>query len=361
MKITDIKIGRLSTPLKKPFKTALRTLETIDNIIVVVETDKGIVGYGGAAPTAVITGDTTEAILGGINHIKSYMIGKEIQQLEDILITLNGCMVGNSSAKAAVDMAIYDLYGKLYHAPLYELLGGYRSHLSTDITISLNDPDEMARDSLDARLKGYKTLKIKVGKDADMDIKRMLAIRKAVGQEIILRIDANQGWKPKEAVYAIKRMEQADIHIDLAEQPVLGKDFEGMKYVTDRVNVPVLADESVFSPSDALKLITMRAADMINIKLMKTGGIYNALKIVSLAEAAGMKCMIGSMMESKIGVTAAAHLGAGKYNIVDVDLDVPLLCGEDPVKGGVFYNTNEITLSKKPGLGIGHITINPLY
>lgn len=360
MKITDIKIGRLSTPLKKPFKTALRTLETIDNIIVVVETDKGIVGYGGAAPTAVITGDTTESILGGINHIKSYIIGKEIQQIEDILITLNGCMVGNTSAKAAVDMAIYDLYGKLYQAPLYELLGGYRSHLSTDITISLNDPDEMARDSLEALLKGYKTLKIKVGKDADMDIKRMLAIRKAVGQETILRIDANQGWKPKEAVYAIKRMEQADIHIDLAEQPVFGKDFEGMKYVTDRVNVPVLADESVFSPSDALKLITMRAADMINIKLMKTGGIYNALKIVSLAEAAGMKCMIGSMMESKIGVTAAAHLGAGKYNIVDVDLDVPLLCGEDPVKGGVFYNTNEITLSKKPGLGLGHITINPL-
>ncbi len=352
MKITDLKIGRLSIPLKKPFITALRTLETIDNIIVVIETDVGIVGYGGAAPTAVITGDTTESILGGINHIKSYIMGKDIKQLEDILITINGCMVGNTSAKAAVDMAIYDLYGKLHHAPLYQLLGGYRFHLTTDITISLNDPDEMAEDSLSAILKGYITLKIKVGKNADMDIKRMLAIRKAVGEETILRIDANQGWEPKEAVYAIKRMEQPDININLVEQPVLAKDFEGMKYVTDRVNVPVLADESVFSPSDALRLINMRAADMINIKLMKTGGIYNALKIVSLAEVAGMKCMIGSMMESKIGVTAAAHLGAGKANIVDVDLDVPLLCREDPVKGGVLYNKNEMTLSKGPGLGL---------
>lgn len=360
MKIVDVKVGNLATPLIKPFKTALRTLYTIENIIVIIETDEGLVGYGGAAPTAVITGDTRGSILGGIDHIKTHILGKDIRKMEDILITLNKCMVGNTSAKAAVDMAIYDLYGKLHGAPLYQLLGGYRREMRTDITISLNDPEEMARDSVQAVKEGYKTLKVKVGKDANMDIERMLAIRQAVGAGITLRVDANQGWHPKEAVRAIKRMELSDIGIDLAEQPVLAKNLEGMKYVTDRVAVPVLADESVFSPRDALKIIEMRAADMMNIKLMKTGGIYNALKIIALAESAGMHCMIGSMMESRIGVTAAAHLGMGKSNIVDVDLDVPLLCKEDPVSGGVSYHIDQITLSEKSGLGLDPMALGEL-
>ncbi|QUI23029.1 dipeptide epimerase [Vallitalea pronyensis] len=357
MKITDIRIEKLSTPLKKPFKTALRTLQTMEHILVVVKTDKGIDGYGGAAPTAVITGDTTASIMGAIDCIKSSIIGRDIRQVEDIFIRINHCMVGNTSAKAAVDMAVYDLYGKLYGAPLYQLLGGYRTHLLTDLTISLNAPHVMVSHSLDAVSKGYTTLKIKVGEDAQKDINRLLAIRKAVGEDVVLRIDANQGWKPKEAVYVIQRMEQGDIHITCAEQPVNGKDFEGMKYVKERVNIPIIADESVFSPADALRLIQMQAVDMMNIKLMKTGGIYNALTIMALAEAAGIQCMIGSMMESKIGIAAAAHLGASKAVIVDVDLDVPILCEEDSIMGGVIYDGSKISFTNKPGLGLEQIAI----
>ncbi|MTI66199.1 MAG: dipeptide epimerase [Firmicutes bacterium] len=352
MKITDIKIGYLSIPLKRPFKTALRTVKSVEDVVVKIETDTGNIGYGEAPPTGVITGDTTGAITGAIKtHIKKHLIGMDIENLEEIMIRLDKSVVKNTSAKAAVDIALYDLFGQLYNAPVYKLLGGYRKEIITDITISVNDPDEMARDSIKAINEGYKTLKIKVGKNADLDIKRMKAIRDAVGYDVDLRIDANQGWKPKEAVYTLRKMEDAGINIELVEQPVQAHDFDGLKLVTNNVDIPVLADESVFSPMDAMKIIQMRAADLLNIKLMKTGGIHNALKICSMAEIYGIECMIGCMLESKISVTAAVHLAAAKKIITKVDLDGPVLCKEDPIDGGAIFNDYKITLNDNPGLG----------
>ncbi|SHH61103.1 dipeptide epimerase [Clostridium grantii] len=352
MIIKDITTERIQIPLKKPFKTALRTVRVMENIIVRITTDEDIIGYGAAAPTEVITGDTIGSIINGVDHIKSNLLGRNVEDLEENLHILNNCLIGNTSAKAAIDIGLYDLYAKLYKAPLYKILGNYKKTLHTDITISLNEAEEMARDSIEAINEGYKVLKIKVGKDGKKDLERMKAIRQAVGKDIKLRVDANQGWKPKEAIYAVNNMLDAGVDIEIVEQPVFAKDFKGMKMVTDNVPIPVLADESVFSPEDAMELINMRAADMINIKLMKTGGIYNALKIVSIAESNGIECMIGSMMESKIGVSAAAHLAGAKRTIIDVDLDVPLLCKEEPVNGGIIYNKSEITFNKEFGLGV---------
>ncbi|QUH19800.1 dipeptide epimerase [Alkaliphilus sp. B6464] len=352
MKIVDIKLGHISIPLKKPFKTALRTVNSVEDVVVKIITDTGHVGYGEAPPTGVITGDTTGAIKGAIeDHIKKHIVGLDISNLEEIMIRLEKSLVKNSSAKAAVDIALYDLFGQLHNAPLYKLLGGYRKEIITDITISVNDPEEMAKDSLEAVNLGYKTLKIKVGKDANLDIKRMEAIRKAVGYNVDLRIDANQGWKPKEAIYALRKMEDAGLNIEFVEQPVLAQDFEGLKMVTDNVFIPVLADESVFSPMDAIKIMEMRAADLVNIKLMKAGGIHNALKICAAAETYGVECMIGCMLESKISVTAAVHLAAAKSIITKIDLDGPVLCSEDPVDGGAIFDEYKITLTDDPGLG----------
>lgn len=355
MKIIDVKTTTKYIKVNKTFKTALRTLDMIESIIVEILTDTEFIGYGAASPTEVITGDTTNSIIGAIDYIKGYLINKDIRNFEDIMMTLNNCIEGNTSAKAAVDIGLYDLYGKLYKAPVYRLLGGYRNKLTTDITISLNSPEEMANDSLEAVLCGYNHLKIKVGKDANMDIIRMQAIRKAIGNNVKLLVDANQGWKPKEAVRVIRRMESNDIKINYVEQPVYAKDLEGLRYVTNNVNVPVIADESVFSPMDAMKVINKRAVDIINIKLMKTGGIYNALKLITIAEVNGIDCMIGSMMESKIGVTAAAHVAASRSNIVHVDLDVPLLCCEEYINSGITYNKDNISFHTEDGFGI---TIN---
>lgn len=353
MKITDIQIGHLSIPLKKPFKTALRTVNSVEDVVVKIITDTGNVGYGEAPPTAVITGDTTGSVIEAIEYyIKKQIVGLEIENIEEIMNRIDKCILKNTSAKAAVDIAVYDLYGQLYKSPLYKILGGFRKEITTDITISVNDPEQMAKDSLEAIGLGYKTLKIKVGKDAKTDIERMKAIRRAIGYDVDLRIDANQGWKPKEAVKALRRMEDEGLNIEFVEQPVAAHDFEGLKYVTDNVSIPVLADESVFSPMDAMKIIQMRAADYINIKLMKTGGIHNALKICSMAEVYGVECMIGCMLESKISVTAAAHLAGAKSIITKIDLDGPALCSEDPIDGGAVFEDYKIVLSDKPGLGL---------
>ncbi len=353
MKITNIRIGEISVPLKTPFKTALRTVNSVEDIIVEIHTDTGNIGYGEAPPTGVITGDTKGSIIGALkDHIIKSIIGMDIENFEDIMLKLDKSLVKNTSAKAAVDIALYDLYGQLYNAPLYKMFGGYKKEIITDVTISVNDPEEMAKDSLDAIKRGFDTLKIKVGKDALMDLERMKAIRNAVGYDVKLRIDANQGWKPKEAVKILRKMEDTGLDIEFVEQPVEAHDIEGLKYVTDNISIPVLADESVFSAKDALTILQNRAADYINIKLMKTGGLHNALKICSIAEVYGVECMIGCMLEAKVSVNAAVHLAAAKSIITKIDLDGPVLCSEDPVEGGAVFNEFIITLNDAPGLGI---------
>ena len=352
MKITDIQLGHLSVPLKTPFKTALRTVTHVDDVLVKIHTDTGTIGYGSAAPTAEITGDTKTSITSAIEGpIREQLIGLSIEQFEEVMVRLDTSLADNTSARAAVDIALYDLFGKFHKVPLYKLLGGCQKELTTDITISVNDPEEMVRDSLDAVSKGFTILKLKVGTDPEKDIERLHQVWERTGHTIQLRLDANQGWTPQEAVYVMQKVEDAGIRIELVEQPVKAHDLEGLKFVKDHISIPVVADESAFSPEDVFKIIQMGAADLINIKLMKTGGIHNALKICAMAENAGIECMIGCMLESKVSVTAAAHLAAAKSVITRCDLDAPILCREDPIEGGALYKGDRITLSDQPGLG----------
>ena len=353
MKITKVKLGILSVPLRVPFKTALRSVSSVEDVIVEIHTDTGAIGYGEAPPTGAITGDTTGAILGALrDHIIKTIVGREVDDFESLMQAVNSCIVKNTSAKAAVDMALWDLYGQLYQIPVYKLLGGSRSKIITDITISVNPPEEMARDARNAVDRGYDTLKIKVGADPSLDVARLMAVPNEVGDNIRSRIDANQAWSPKQAVKLLNQMQDKGLDIEFVEQPVKAHDFEGLQYVTQRSYVPVLADESVFSPEDALKIMQMGAADMVNIKLMKCGGLYNALKIASAAEVYGVECMIGCMLEAKISVNAAVHLACAKQIITKIDLDGPVLCSEDPILGGAVFNEREITVSNDPGLGI---------
>lgn len=353
MKIVKIEVAEVKIPLVTPFKTALRTVENVHDILVRVIADDGQEGFGEAPPTAVITGDTLGSVRCAIeDFIAPALAGMEIENLDGIMQKLNGCILKNTSAKAAVDMAVYDLYAKSCKKPLYKVLGGSKKEIETDLTISVNEIDEMVKDSIKAVEQGFGILKIKVGKESLKDIERIKAVRQAVGPGIKLRIDANQGWTPKDAVRIIHALEDAGIEMDLVEQPVSAHDFEGMKFVTDRVSTPILADESVFSVQDAIHLIQERAADLINIKLMKTGGIYEALKICAVAESFGVECMIGCMLESKIAVSAAAHLAAAKSVITRADLDGPSLCREDPYTGGPVYTGSRILMNDTYGMGI---------
>ncbi|MBT8347304.1 MAG: dipeptide epimerase [Desulfofustis sp.] len=352
MKIRRITTEPISIPLKQVFRTALRTVTTLENILVNVETDSEYTGYGSAAPTAVITGETAGSIADAVAHIGAAIEGMDLAGHELVFQRLNRCLVGNNSAKAAVDMALYDLLAKSLGIPLYRLLGGNIQPLETDITISLDTIDRMVEDSRARLAEGFTILKIKVGNNPELDIERLEQIYRSVGSEVSMRIDANQGWQPKEAVYVGREIARRGIPVELMEQPVAARRYRDLAYVKKRVLLPVYADESVFSGAEALELIRIGAVDGINIKLMKCGGIYNARKIAAIAEAAGIPCMIGSMMECQVSVTAAAHLAAATSTISIMDLDAPLFCSSNPAAGGISYRGSEIVLPDEPGLGI---------
>ena len=354
MKITEIRLGMLRVPLKTPFKTALRTVDTVHDVVVQIHTDTGHIGWGEAPATAVITGDTHGSIIEAIaTCIGPRLIGREVADLNRNCTLVQGAMIHNTSAKAAVEIALYDLWAQLHNAPLYQMLGGGEPVITSDITISVDHIDKMVADSLSALERGFESLKIKVGKDIGLDIERVKAIHAAVDGRALLRLDANQGWTAKQAVFAMTALENAGVELELLEQPVKADDIAGLKYVTDRVNTPVMADESAFSPLQAIDLIQQRAADIINIKLMKTGGLSNAIKVADIAALHGVPCMIGCMLESSISVAAAVHLAVAKSDVISkIDLDGPSLCAFNPVTGGVNFNESEITISDAPGLGI---------
>ncbi|MFD1036838.1 mandelate racemase/muconate lactonizing enzyme family protein [Virgibacillus byunsanensis] len=358
MNIEKIETYRIAIPLHTPFKTALRTVTVAESIVVKVTCDDAIIGWGEAPPTHVITGYSLASIEFAINGImKPLIVGESLLNRERVFEKIHQSAVGNSSAKAALDMALYDCIAQHANMSLANFLGGYNDTIETDYTVSVNSPEEMATDAEKYIDNGFTALKVKVGKDLiETDVKRIEAIRKQIGPDALIRLDANQGWKAKEAVRAIRKMEDLGLNIELIEQPVKAHDIEGLQYVTDHTDTPIMADESVFSPNDAKRVLESGAADMINIKLMKAGGIHQALKIAKLADVYGVECMVGSMIETKIGITAAAHFAASQPNVTRYDFDAPLMLSGDVIAGGgVTYRGKSIEIGSKPGLGIDTI------
>ncbi len=357
MKITNIRFAKLIVPLVTPFKTALRTVENIDDLVVIIETDTGDIGYGSAPATPLITGDTHGAIISVINTLfKPYLIGRELSNFNQLIHFIQTAAVHNSSAKAAIEIALYDLWGKFYKTPLYKLLGGGENKLKTNITISVDTIDKMVSDSLKAVAQGFDVLKVKVGENIHQDIERVDAIYQAVAKKADIRLDVNQGWTAKQTVFAAEKLAANGVELELIEQPVKADDIAGMRYVSARVSTPIMADESAFSPKQVLELVNSHAADIINIKLMKTGGLSNAIKIADICQLYNIECMIGCMLEGSIAVAAAAHLACAKAQVITkIDLDGPILGQYDPVQGGVNFDLANIQLSDAPGLGIESI------
>jgi o-succinylbenzoate synthase len=354
MKIKSIEFGMLRVPMKTPFKTALRTVDHIEDVVIIIETDTGHRGYGSAPATAVITGETHGSIIEAIRKIIfPRILDHDVRNLNHLVDLIQQSMYMNFSAKAAVEIAVYDLFAQSFNAPLYSVLGGGETIISTDLTISVDYIDKMVADALQAIEQGFDALKIKVGKDLALDIERVKAIHAAVNGKALLRLDANQGWTPKQTVSALRHLEDSGVEIELIEQPVRSDDIAGMKYVTERVATPVMADESTFGPREVIDIIQSHAADIINIKLMKTGGISNAIKIADIAAIYGVECMIGCMAETSIGVSAAAHVAVAKSSsITRIDLDSPALASVNPLIGGVKFENSEISIGEAPGLGI---------
>ena len=352
-KIISVQIYKLNIPLIRPFITALRRVDNIEDIVVIIHTDNNLVGYGSAAPTPVITGDSHDSIISTIkNIIAPKLISRDIADFENILNQIQSSAINNTSAKAAVDIALYDLFAKRCNLPLYQFLGGNNNIVLSDTTISVKFVDEMVADAKLFVSQGFKQLKIKIGLNVIDDIARIKAIRDAVGNDIQICVDANQGYSVKQALQIINELELADLNLSMIEQPVKAYDLTGLKYIRDKVHSQIYADESCFSVRDASKIIENNIADGINIKLMKSGGIYNAQTIYALATAHNIPCMAGCMLESPIGVAAMASFVASRQNSGLIDLDPPFMIATNPLNGGMQVDGARLILSNEAGLGI---------
>ncbi len=353
MKIVKIETKRLRVPLKRPFQTALRRVESLEDIVVIITTQSGLQGYGEGAPTPVITGETMGTMQAVIEYLTPFLAGRDLEEFDALIETIHTRILKNTTAKSALEIALYDLKAKTLQLPLYRMLGGSQKNFRTDITISLGETKEMVADALDAVALGYDTLKIKVGSNPLKDIERIEAICEAVGKKATLRLDANQGWTPEECITVMQRLESKGIVPELIEQPIKAEDIEGLRAIKERIQTPLLADESVFTLNDARRLLDLEAADLINIKLAKCGGISNALKLADLAGEYGVKCMIGCMLEGPISVGAAVHVASAKADIITmIDLDAVALCQSNPLKGGVRFEESNIILPGSFGLGV---------
>jgi L-alanine-DL-glutamate epimerase-like enolase superfamily enzyme len=354
VKIVGFDLAMLRIPLRTPFKTALRTVQAVEDVVLRLHTDSGAVGYGSAPATPQITGDTHASIIAALRDaIGPALLGGEIEDLPALLARVQDALPGCVSGKCAAEVALHDLAGQAARQPLFRLLGGSTSELRTDLTISVDTVPKMLADVEHALGRGFTALKIKLGKDADEDVMRVRAIAAAVGARASLRLDANQGWNVAQAIAVVQALEHAGVYAELLEQPVPAADLEGLAAVARAIRTPVMADEAAFDAAQVEAIALRHAAAIVNIKLVKSAGIGQALAIAECARLHRLQAMMGCMLEGPIGVAAAAHVAAACADVVTrVDLDGPSLCTFDPVRSNVGFDGPRIRLGEGPGLGI---------
>jgi L-alanine-DL-glutamate epimerase-like enolase superfamily enzyme len=353
MTISEVRTHRLSAPLHTPFVTALRCATTVDTLVVEIVDADGRSGFGEAPEVWAVTGASLAGAEACVRtQFAPRLVGRDPDDLVALCREVQRAVTGNESAKAAVDVALHDLVARRLGVPLVRLLGGTALAVATDVTLSAGEADTLARAATDRVAEGFTVLKVKVGTHARGDLDRVRAIRAAVGPQVRIRLDANQGWTPREAVRVMRGIEDAGLDVELVEQPVPRWDIEGLAWVSDRVDTPVLADEAVFGVRDLVEVIRRRAADMVNVKLAKSGGLGPARTLLGLAEAHGMGTMVGSMMEGPIGVGAAASLVAAYGTSAVSDLDAAWWLASSPITGGIRYESCTLRLPDAPGLGV---------
>jgi len=351
MRILDIQTKKVTLKGRKVFKSAFDLNDSLETVYVKILTDIGLYGLGEACPLTTVTGETVDGVIAAIEFMKERLVGENPEEIEIIHAIMDNIIVGNTSAKAAVDMACYDIMGKSAGMPVHKLIGATKASLVTDATIGIDYPDIMINEAVRLVNAGFRVLKIKCGVTPDTDYTIVKRIREAVGDKVHIRIDANQAYTIDTAKSSLEEM--LKIGIKEVEQPLPAWDIDGMAEVKKNTDVTLMIDEGVHTPEQALVACWHDACDVINIKLMKCGGIYPALRICEIAESYGKTCMIGCMTESKLGISAAAAVAVTKDNIKYIDLDSYLSFSDDSdgVQGGFETIKDMIVLSDKAGLG----------
>lgn len=350
MKIKNIKAWPVKMRLKKPYSIAYETIDSTTNVFLRIDTDTGPVGFGCAAPDLQITGETPESVLHALETVAAPSLKNSDPLRQSLLLErIHAQIPSQPSVLAAVDMALYDIMGKVSGLPLWKLLGGFRSRIKTSVTIGIMSEEDTTAQAKEFVAAGFKCLKIKGGKDVESDIARVLKIREAVGKNIELRFDANQGFSEEEALRFVHESRMA--HLELIEQPTPTGQPDLLRRVTNTVSIPVMADESLITLRDAFRLARRDLVDMVNVKLMKVGGISVALQINAVARSAGLEVMVGCMDEAALGIAAGLHFALAHPNILYADLDGHLDLVGDPTEGAVILRKGTLFPNPKPGLG----------
>jgi len=351
MVIKQIEIYKAPIKLKEPFIISLGFADQAENVFVVIRTDNGASGFGECCPFKTIIGESIDTAFFVGQYLAEALINKNPLQIDACSLIMNKIIYGNTSIKSAFEMALYDIASQNASLPLYSFLGAKNNRkLVTDYTVSIGDPRKMASDAGRIKKRGFQVIKVKLGDSGPADIERIRLIRETIGPDLPLRIDANQGWNFAEAIETLNAL--SVFNIQFCEEPIPRWDYMELPEIRKRSPVPIMADESCCDHHDAKRLISLSACDSFNIKLGKSSGISNALKIIALAREAGMKLQIGGFLESRLAFTASAHLALTSENIEYCDFDTPLMLTEDPVSGGITYdNTGSITVPDTPGLG----------
>ncbi len=351
--ISDLRCHRLTARLHTPFVTALRSTTTLETTVVEIRTADGTTGFGEAPQVWRVTGESlagAEACLTG--PLRDVVVGRSVDDLQDLLIETSVAVVGNYGAKAAIDVALHDLAARRLGVSLPRMLGTTRQRVATDVTVPAGDADQLGADAAKRASEGFDVLKLKVGLDAGTDVARVQAVRAAVGPDVAIRVDANQGWTPRQAITTIRALEDCGADVEFVEQPVAADDLEGLAVVTAAVDTPVMADESCFGLRQLSTIVERHAVDLVNVKLAKCGGLRIARAMLDLAAAHGVGTIVGSMMEGPVGVGAAASLVAAHPTTLTSDLDAAWWVATSPVIGGLSYDAGVVVLPDAPGLGI---------
>jgi L-Ala-D/L-Glu epimerase len=349
MAIDDVRWYRFDIRLKDVFTIATMSLGTAENLLVEVRTNQGLIGWGEASSFRSIVGETQSINIAAAGELRPLLIGRNPLALRPLMDQLEAWLPHNTTLKSAIDMALFDIAAQACGLPLYAYLGGEKREMESDLTIGIGEPAQAGEKALAAQAMGFRIIKVKLGLRHEDDSRRLADIRRAVGPHTVLRIDANQGWDRVAATHCLKAFEE--LEIELCEQPCRARDLQGMRYVQQHSAIPVMADESLFSASDALEIVQQDAAAFFNIKLSKSGGIHQAQQVAHVAQAAFRPCMIGCMSESRLGLTAAAHLACAEPIIRLFDLDSCLEHTENHILGGIDYRGGFISLPDGPGIG----------
>lgn len=327
---------------------------TAEHVLIRLHTADGLIGLGEASPKPFFSDETQSSVLGALDILEDALEGVDAAKPAQVHETMDAALRGNPFAKTAIDMACYDALGKALDAPVSTLLGGsVRDRIEVGQSVGIKPTDEAVAEAeryVDEQ--GFRSIKVKVGSEPESDTERIRAIHEAVGDQVPIRIDANQGYSADIAVPLFAELER-DLDILFVEQPVSRDDLKGMRKVTRALETPVLADESVFGPSDSFTVIERNAADIINIKIMKAGGLYRSSQIASTAAAAQYPLAIGSMLELGVGTAAGAHFASTLPHVnYPCDIKGPSLYADQVLREPVRIEDGYTYVPNGPGLGV---------